>query len=168
MSGIAAEAIRSPELRLDLRFVVTGPPEGLRLPARAAPERTDELWKHTCFEAFIRAGPGEAYLELNLAPSTQWAAYRFDGYRQGMAPALDIGAPRIGMRATPEGLELTASLDLADLPDLSQADWRVGLSAVIEAADGSLSYWALAHAPGRPDFHHADCFALQVPAPLSP
>jgi hypothetical protein len=45
-----------------------------------------------------------------------------------------------------------------------EADWEVGLSAVIEAADGALSYWALRHPAGRPDFHHPDCFALDLPA----
>ena len=39
---------------------------------------------------------------------------------------------------------------------------RIGLSAVIEEADGSLSYWALRHAPGKPDFHHQDAFALEL------
>jgi hypothetical protein len=38
----------------------------------------------------------------------------------------------------------------------------IGLSAVVEATDGSLSYWALAHAPGRPDFHHAHSFGLEL------
>jgi hypothetical protein len=33
---------------------------------------------------------------------------------------------------------------------------------VIEAADGSLSYWALRHPPGKPDFHHRDAFALEL------
>ena len=27
-----------------------------------------------------------------------------------------------------------------------------------------MSYWALAHPPGKPDFHHPDCFALELPA----
>jgi len=39
---------------------------------------------------------------------------------------------------------------------------RVALSAVIEAPDGALSYWALRHAPGKPDFHHAEAFALSL------
>jgi hypothetical protein len=39
---------------------------------------------------------------------------------------------------------------------------RLALSAVIEEVDGALSYWALRHAPGKPDFHHRDTFALSV------
>ena len=45
---------------------------------------------------------------------------------------------------------------------------RLGLSVVIEQADGSIAYWALAHPPGRPDFHHADCLACEVMAPQRP
>ena len=36
---------------------------------------------------------------------------------------------------------------------------------VIEELDGTKSYWALAHPPGKPDFHHPDCFALTLAAP---
>jgi hypothetical protein len=35
---------------------------------------------------------------------------------------------------------------------------------VIEETNGRKSYWALAHPPGKPDFHHSDCFALGLPA----
>ena len=35
-------------------------------------------------------------------------------------------------------------------------------AAVVEEADGRLSYWALRHPPGRPDLHHADAFALRL------
>jgi hypothetical protein len=35
------------------------------------------------------------------------------------------------------------------------------LSALIEDQNGGKSYWALAHPPGKPDFHHADSFALE-------
>jgi len=42
---------------------------------------------------------------------------------------------------------------------------RLGLSAVVEDADGELSYWALRHPPGKPDFHYTDAFALQLVLP---
>jgi hypothetical protein len=38
---------------------------------------------------------------------------------------------------------------------------HLGLSAVLEEANGRKSYWALAHPPGKADFHHADCFTLE-------
>ena len=42
---------------------------------------------------------------------------------------------------------------------------RLGLCAVIEEESGVLSYWALKHRPGRPDFHHPDGFVLEIEAP---
>jgi hypothetical protein len=42
---------------------------------------------------------------------------------------------------------------------------RLGLSALVEAIDGELSYWALRHLPGKPDFHHVDAFDLQLDWP---
>ena len=157
---VEAEAIRAPGGVLLLRFVLKGSLEQVRLPQPAPSARTDDLWRHTCFEAFVQAEGEEGYLEFNLSPSTEWAAYAFDGYRRGMRPA--GAAPMIEVKQGPDVLDLTATLDLgAALP--SAADWRIGLSAVVETGEG-LSYWTLAHAPGRADFHHRDCFALELPA----
>lgn len=154
---------------LALRYVVTGAMRGVSLPPLAEPNRADGLWRRTCFEAFVRTGPGEAYYEFNFSPSTEWAAYRFDGYRQGMRPAEGLDAPRIEPITTDQGFELRVSLDLNQVPGLAKAGaWRLGLSAVIEDAAGGISYWALAHPPGKADFHHADGFALDLPAPGSP
>ena len=46
---------------------------------------------------------------------------------------------------------------------VSSAAWRLALTAVIEETGGAKSYWALKHAPGKPDFHHADGFVLELP-----
>jgi hypothetical protein len=125
----------------------------------------DQLWRHTCFEAFVRASPGAAYYEFNFAPSMQWAAYRFSDYRSGMSVASEISAPRVEAQSTGECYELQASLELDRLPDLpSDTVWHLGLSVVIEKTSGRKSYWALAHPPGKADFHHSDCFAHELPA----
>jgi hypothetical protein len=39
---------------------------------------------------------------------------------------------------------------------------QLAFSAIIEDDQGVLSYWALTHPPGRPDFHHPDAFALEL------
>ena len=48
--------------------------ERLVLPAPDLPYRTDGLWRTTCFELFLMAGEGPAYVEFNFSPSSQWAA----------------------------------------------------------------------------------------------
>ena len=110
---------------------------------------------HTCFEAFAMRAAG--YREFNFSPSTEWAAYDFDGYRAGMRNA-DVLAPRIEGRHGQEHYELFVAFDLP-----GEAPWRLALTAVIEEADGVKSYWALKHPPGKPDFHHVDGFVLELP-----
>jgi hypothetical protein len=151
--------------RLALQYSLTGSIGDLRLPPAGAPMRAEGLWRHTCFEAFLRAPASAEYCELNFAPSTQWAAYAFNDYRDGMAPIAAIGAPRIEPRVGGDRYEMKVTVALENAPLPHNGAWRLGLSAVIEEADGRISYWALAHPPGKPDFHHPDCFALELAAP---
>jgi len=165
---IEVDAARPRAGSLVLCYFVAGRIDDLRIPPVVQAARADELWRHTCFEAFIRSSPGEAYYELNFAPSTQWAAYRFSAYRRGMRAASEISAPRIEAQSGSELYTLQASLELDGLSGLSpDAAWRLGLSAVIEETSGDKSYWALAHPPGKPDFHHSVCFAHRI-APAQP
>lgn len=145
---------------LSVEYVVTGDIAGLKLPAITMPERRDNLWQATCFELFVALDDG-GYAEFNFSPSTCWAAYRFDGYRAGMRMVAGV-EPVIEVTGTDHRLVVAVRLDMAAMvPDL---DRRVGLSAVIEQADGNKSWWALVHPFDKPDFHHRDCFALQLGA----
>jgi hypothetical protein len=163
VSQIEVDAQRCRDGRLQLNYLTTGGTGLVAMPQRQGPERADELWKHTCFEVFVQVPPDPAYLEFNLSPSEQWAGYLFSGYRQGMTAA-DISPPSIAMSAGGQGsFELSTSVDLSALPN--DRPWRIGLSAVIEEQGGGVSYWALQHPLGKPDFHHQDCFALELPAP---
>lgn len=154
---------------LVLSYIVTGKMNDVRMPPVIEAARGDGLWQHTCFEAFLRASSGVEYYEFNFAPSTQWAAYRFSGYRSGMRVASEIGAPPIEVQSSSDRYTLQASLELDRLSGLPRdSSWRLGLSALIEDASGRKSYWALAHPPGKPDFHHADCFAYELSRALQP
>ena len=157
---IEVDVARARAGSLVLSYTVAGKIGDLLVPAVTAQSRVNELWRHTCFEAFIHAEPGASYYEFNFAPSTQWAAYRFDGYRSGMRVADGIGAPRIEVASTPERYTLQAALALGELP--SALPWRLGLSAVIEETNRRKTYWALAHPAGKPDFHHSDCFVGEL------
>ena len=149
---------------LELTFRLYGDLSQIRVPGSTEPARADFLWQHTCFEAFIGAGNTTAYHELNLSPSGEWAIYEFRDYREIAALGSDGMAPHIAVHTAPGQLELEAKI--ASLPEaLQAAPWRVGLCAVIEEVNGSLSYWSLRHAAGPPDFHHAEAFALVLEPP---
>ncbi|HLH87995.1 MAG TPA: DOMON-like domain-containing protein [Xanthobacteraceae bacterium] len=148
---------------LVVSYVVHGEISRLRLPAVTASKRSDELWRHTCFEAFFGTAAPAAYYELNFAPSTQWAAYQFSSYRAGMRVATHVRPPIIKVQSTSGCYALQASLDLDTFSDLPRdVGWRLGLAAITEDSDGRKSYWALAHPPGKADFHHSDCLAHEL------
>lgn len=145
---------------LRCRYIITGDVSALVWEA-ATPGRADDLWRHTCCELFLK-GADESYLEFNFAPSGQWAAYRFDRYREGVHDAEGC-VPELAAELSDNRLVLVAEVDLSATAMIS-----LGLSAVIETREGAKSYWAIAHPPGKPDFHHPDCFAIQFPAPKQP
>ena len=160
--SVEVELERKEDGTLWVRYHLECDLNSLDLPDAAEPERTDGLWQTTCFELFVREADGEAYLEYNFSPSNRWAAYRFTQYREGMAELMTY-RPRLYGEASESHYALEAELELP-------AEWRneplvVGLSAVVAETDDIKSYWALAHPPGKPDFHHKDCFALQLEAP---
>ncbi len=151
--------MRRSEGALEILYRVCGAPD-LKAAARRMPARRDGLWRTTCFEAFVKPGAGEAYFEFNFSPSSEWAAYRFEGYRSGMANA-DLQAPAIGTSVSGRTFEVSALIGLRTLGLTSSA--RIGLCAVLERDTGEKSYWALRHGGDKPDFHRADGFIARLP-----
>jgi hypothetical protein len=151
---------------IELSYFVTGQLEELSIPPTATPRRADELWRHTCFEAFIQTAP-TGYYEFNFAPTTAWAAYGFTGYRHGKSLAA-IPIPAITVHSDPDRYCLQASLNLRSLYMPGQPLWHLGLSAVFEDKSGRLSYWALAHASDKPDFHRSESFVHEFSPVLAP
>ena len=146
---------------LRLSYRASGDVQNIALPAPASPKRNDNLWRHTCFEVFLGARDG-AYCEFNFSPSTQWAAYRFDTYRHGMSALALQSAPRISTEVTRDALQLNATVDLRKLCDIDVIQATMAIAAVIENPSGELSYWALQHPAGEPDFHHVDGFVAAL------
>lgn len=157
-----ASAERGADGWLRFRYVIHGVVDRIALPTPVAPRHTDELWRHTCFEAFIAAEDHPAYVECNFAPSSAWATYRFARYRTRMAALVPVEPPRITLQTQPDGLVLEAQLQLGEFAD---RPLRIGLTAVIEDKAGSLSYWALRHPRSKPDFHLRGGFILRLAAP---
>jgi hypothetical protein len=148
---------------LAFTYMLKGDLARLQIPPSRPSARIDGLWRHTCFEAFISASGNSAYQEFNFSPSGEWAVYHFRGYRDSLPLEEGEMAPQIVTRRVENGLEFDARIRLKPL--LTIQSLRLGLSAVIEDDTGTLSYWALKHPPGKPDFHHPEAFALEV-APL--
>ena len=153
---------------LAFTYALKGDLMRLRIPLPQPLLRANRLWQHTCFEAFVALKGKPEYHEFNFAPSGQWAAYSFQRYRKRTPLGNDIPAPapKITVRNLANGLDLDAIVRLDSLPITQPgACLQLALSAVIEDKNGMLSYWALKHPPGKPDFHYRDAFALDLERP---
>ena len=153
---------------LTVVYTLNGAVDLLRVPPRQSIRRTDGLWQHTCFELFIAAQNDAEYYEFNFSPSGEWAAYEFRNYRDGGAIDSDDLEPNIAVQQSAETLEVSAVLRADRLSGIApEICLTLGLCAVIEDLDDSLSYWALKHPLGKPDFHHPDSFAVELTVPGS-
>jgi hypothetical protein len=159
--SIEARVVSADAQWLRLRWRIEGA-ERVVFPSFAGKGRADELWKTTCFEFFLQLPGSEGYTELNLSPSERWAAYDFTSYRAGMSEHPLPHEPTYSVRVGQSMAIFDAAVPIAGLPALP---WSYGLSAVIEEEGGNLSYWAIAHPEGKPDFHAPACFAAELAAP---
>ena len=139
----------------------------LCLPDARPAEAADELWRHTCCELFVGVAGDAAYREFNFSPSGQWAMYGFSAYRVRDSSNLNVAgpAPHIEFALGETGWRLEVRLDAAALPLRAAKQIELGVAVVLEAANGDLSYWALRHAAGQPDFHHRESFVLRPSDP---
>jgi hypothetical protein len=141
---------------VDLSYAIEGALDCVQVPAARPPRPAERLWQHTCCELFIAREGAAGYEELNFSPSGEWAHFSFSGYRTSEAVARPL-RPQIAVRRLAGRLLLEAHVPVKiDGPAI------LGLSAVIEERGGALSYWALRHPAGKPDFHHRDAFAMEL------
>jgi hypothetical protein len=163
VTAITVDVTRPNASTIELRYVAEGDISRVVIPPRAAQsQHVDELWKHTCFEVFLRDPAGVGYSEFNFSPSTEYAGYGFTRYREGMSGHY-CSRPEVDITADDKRIELCARLWMGRIGRINpEGPLRLGISAIIEETDGTKSYWALAHPQGKPDFHHIDSFALAL------
>lgn len=160
VSRIEVDSALTADGHLTLQYRIFTQPLAILLAPPHPPGAADNLWQHTCCEAFIAAVNQPEYREFNFSPSRQWAAYRFTAYRQRDTSFSPPTHPQVSLRCLHDRIVLDAVLDKSLLP--AGPTLQIGLSTVIEAADGSKSYWALRHCTAQPDFHHCQSFALTL------
>lgn len=144
-------SLTATDVGCDAEFRFEGDITKIKVPEPAPSERTDDLWQTSCFEIFWQPIGGTWYREFNLSPSTRWAAYDFDAFREGMRDA-PVDAISVSCSHTDSELILKASI-AAELPDPAQ----VALNGIVEDKAGNMQFWALAFPPGKPEFHSEAC-----------
>ncbi|NMG44745.1 hypothetical protein GPA22_13535 [Aromatoleum toluvorans] len=163
ITELGADLRQRPDGALHLHFELRGAIDRILVPAPLPPAAADGLWAHTCCEAFVGVAGSSTYREFNFSPSGRWAIYDFDAYRVRASAVVPLPPPALTLERRGDVLALDATLAPTALPD--GAVLQIGLATVVEAADGTLSYWALHHPGARPDFHHRDAFTLTLVRP---
>ena len=143
---------------VNIWFGVGAPASRFVLPEADEPSRADELWRTTCFEAFLREEGADGYSEWNFAPSGQWAAYDFirpRGYGRGSTSPL---RPTSGWRTISPGGRLEPRFR-SMLEKAGSSRSRRSLRR--RTAPSPTGRWPMR--ADKPDFHHPDCFVAKLP-----
>ena len=146
---------------LRLRYTLRAPQHLLQLPAPASPGFADQLWQHTCLEAFVAMPDSPHYREFNFSPSGQFAEYHFSDERVRAEASPSPATPQLQWSITDHGLELVAEVALGGIA--STQELLIGLTAVLEDHQGQVGHWSLHHAKDRPDFHDRRGWTLRLP-----
>ncbi|MDN3645451.1 hypothetical protein QWY75_04410 [Pontixanthobacter aestiaquae] len=155
ITAVSAD-IEATESGCRARFRFRGDMAKIKVPVHAPSERMDNLWKTTCFEIFWQPHGGNYYREFNLSPSSRWACYDFDDFRENSTDA-PVHAISIASSHNDSELVLEASI-ASELP--VPAD--IALNAIVEDKGGTIQFWALAFEDGKPEFHSTVCRAITL------
>ena len=149
---------------LAAEYIVRGPLQNIRGLSHHAElgSRSDNLWKTTCFEWFLKPIPGEAYWEANFTSAGDWNLYHLDGYRKDLRPELRVSSLDLIAEKFPTEWRLKTRIDFSALAFPAGMNFQAHLSAVIETVDDQKNYWSLRHTQKKPDFHHPDHFILEI------
>ena len=147
-----------------LEFQLTGELEKLILPSlKHKKKRQDELWKSTCFEAFM-ALENNSYLEFNFSPTGNWNCYHFSNYREDMRQFFGVELlDFVVLNTTHENpSRYHCQINLKPNEDLKPT--KIGITSVIETLDGKTNYWALRHSGEKADFHRSQDWLIPFDA----
>ncbi|MEM8936111.1 MAG: hypothetical protein AAGC77_06860, partial [Pseudomonadota bacterium] len=116
---VEAQVLRTSPRNILIAHRVHGRVDSLKIAAPGAPSRADDLWRTTCFEAFIRiphsvSSGGAAYWEVNASPSRQWATYAFSDYRAGRERAEEIVVSKVEIDRAADRFQIVAYVSLSE------------------------------------------------------
>lgn len=157
---ITGRIVREENL-LSIHYLLSGKIEDIFIAETVnLPGRRNELWATTCFEFFLGIPNEHAYWEFNLSPSGDWNAYRMDAYRRvGFREETRIRQLQLDAMRNSDSLSLAGRVDLSPIVE-SGMPLQAGVTGVVQARDGYLTYWALVHPGSQADFHAKESFTL--------
>ncbi|MDB5039046.1 MAG: hypothetical protein JWQ35_2574 [Bacteriovoracaceae bacterium] len=153
------------ESKLKIIYLLRGNLEDLIIvPKKTGAGQIDDLWKSTCFEAFISKKKSFRYIEWNFSSSQEWGFFAFESYRKAAPEKLIQSAPEMRIKRSKADFVMEINLNLKENDSFFEnADpYEMGLSVVLKSRDGKQSYWAISHSGTKPDFHLRDTFKVQL------
>ena len=129
---------------------------------KSLPQFTDELWKKTVFELFLKREDESSYTEWNFSPSGNWACYDFDAYRKPSHSQnnLESKPRKMEFLKTADSIDFIVEIDLPKKYQDNEILEFQACSVIKKLSDGSLSYFAIKHPSQKADFHNAQEFSL--------
>ncbi|MEO1636963.1 MAG: DOMON-like domain-containing protein, partial [Cyanobacteria bacterium J06631_9] len=151
---------------LSVTYLMTGDLDSVLIPPiNTCQARKDRLWEQTCFEFFWTAGlqkaDQDAYWEFNLSPTGEWNVFALGGYRADLKEEPAFSELPFSVSRLPDGVRVTISVDMSVLLP-TDTPWLLGVSAVGVLADGTETFWAIAHPASEADFHDSGSFVVQL------
>lgn len=126
-------------------------------------QRRNEIWKATCFEAFLKSPKSSEYLELNFNPDGDWNCYHFQDCRLPQPPqeVPHVVSVFYSFEKDSSTFRYDIRLDSNFTKTFSQlSTLDVGLTSILLMKDKSKNYFALRHTAEKPDFHKPDSFII--------
>ena len=145
---------------LELTFSWTDSKNLIIQPESPGMGRHHELWKQTCFEAFIQPANKVPYFEVNLSTQKAWNVYGFEAYREPQPPTEVSSADAIKIDVKEGNLKAVIQFRKSEFKKV-----KVSLCAVLNLKDIGPTYWSFAHADQKPNFHKFESFIIERNAP---
>lgn len=159
---IFAEAFKA-NSELSINFIIEDKSKIILLTDEQQGVRKNELWKSTCFEAFLGPAGSEDYFELNLATGGSWNFYNFDSYRNPSEAREEKRVTKIGFKKINEDHGITRLEVIVPIQSLNlKGRLELSLNSVIEFKNKEKAYFAIKHVSDKPDFHQRDSFICNL------
>ena len=137
--------------QLELSFLLQGVGDHYLFERESQAKRADELWRATCFEAFVKNLNSKEYWELNIAPNGSWNLYRFSDYREDMQEESRVLTPKVLFKQERDKVRVSIKVDFMEKLFDERVDFNLAL--ILLDMEGKRHFFTLNPKEGVADFH---------------
>lgn len=121
---------------------------------------SEDLWKSTCFEIFLKNRESADYYEFNFNSKGDWNLFYFSNYRERHKNLENVVDVSLVIEKNLNRTILIYRFDLKKLEHL-KIPCQINISSVIKTK-AEISYWSQKHNGTKPDFHDPENFSLKM------